>query len=35
MSYNFGIIGLGMIAEMHAKAIDSLEKGTLVACFRC
>ena len=25
--YNFGILGLGMIAEFHAKAIDAMENG--------
>ncbi|NQT57872.1 MAG: Gfo/Idh/MocA family oxidoreductase [Bacteroidetes bacterium] len=33
MIYGFGIIGVGMIAEMHAKAINELESGKLVACF--
>ena len=33
MSYGFGIIGLGLIADFHAKAIQTMEKGELVACF--
>ena len=33
MSYGFGIIGLGLIADFHAKAIHAIEKGTLVACY--
>ncbi len=33
MSYHFGIIGLGMIAEMHAQAISALDNGVLAACF--
>lgn len=33
MEYNFGIIGLGMIAEFHAKAIEAMHEGTLVACY--
>ncbi len=33
MIYGFGIIGVGMIAEMHAKAIKELEAGRLVACY--
>jgi UDP-N-acetyl-2-amino-2-deoxyglucuronate dehydrogenase len=34
MSYGFGIIGLGLIADFHAKAIQAISgsKGTLVAC---
>ena len=31
MSYGFGIVGLGMIAEFHAKAIDAMSDGHLVA----
>jgi predicted dehydrogenase len=33
VSYGFGIIGLGMIAEFHAKAIAAMGKGELVACY--
>ncbi|HTL51876.1 MAG TPA: Gfo/Idh/MocA family oxidoreductase, partial [Planctomycetota bacterium] len=29
----FGIVGLGMIAEFHAKAIEAMTGGKLVACF--
>lgn len=29
----FGIIGLGAIATVHAKAIETLEQGRLVACY--
>lgn len=32
MSYGFGIVGLGLIADFHAKAILNLERGKLVAC---
>jgi UDP-N-acetyl-2-amino-2-deoxyglucuronate dehydrogenase len=34
MSYGFGIIGLGLIADFHARAIQAISgaKGTLVAC---
>jgi predicted dehydrogenase len=34
MSYGFGIIGLGLIADFHAKAIQAIGRGegTLVAC---
>ena len=34
MSYGFGIIGLGLIADFHAKAIQAISgsTGTLVAC---
>lgn len=32
-TYGFGIVGLGMIAEFHAKAIGALENGKLVACY--
>ncbi|UCF97497.1 MAG: Gfo/Idh/MocA family oxidoreductase [Spirochaetaceae bacterium] len=34
MSYGFGIIGLGLIADFHAKAIQAISggKGALVAC---
>ncbi len=33
MSYGFGIVGLGMIADFHAQAIQATEKGELVAGF--
>lgn len=33
MSHGFGIIGCGMIANFHAKAIADLENASLVACF--
>ncbi|MBN2552900.1 MAG: Gfo/Idh/MocA family oxidoreductase [Spirochaetales bacterium] len=34
MSYGFGIVGLGLIADFHAKAIQAISggKGRLVAC---
>jgi predicted dehydrogenase len=34
MSYGFGIVGLGLIADFHARAIQAVSggKGTLVAC---
>ena len=34
MSYGFGIVGLGLIADFHAKAIHAIPggKGRLVAC---
>lgn len=32
MTYGFGIVGLGLIAEFHAKAIREMKKGKLVAC---
>lgn len=32
-AYGFGIIGLGAIADVHAKAIATLDDGVLVACF--
>jgi predicted dehydrogenase len=32
MSYGFGIVGLGLIADFQAKAIQAMQKGTLVAC---
>jgi predicted dehydrogenase len=31
--YGFGIVGLGMIAEFHAKAIGAMSGGKLVAAF--
>ena len=33
MIYGFGIIGLGSIADTHAKAICKLNNGKLVACY--
>jgi predicted dehydrogenase len=33
MSYGFGIIGCGMIARFHAKAIADVKGAKLVACF--
>ena len=33
MKYGFGIVGIGMIANFHAKAIEKMEGGTLVACY--
>ena len=33
MSFGFGVIGCGMIANFHAKAIADLENGRLAACF--
>ncbi|HER23545.1 MAG TPA: Gfo/Idh/MocA family oxidoreductase [Candidatus Atribacteria bacterium] len=33
MSYGFGIIGLGLIADFHARAIQEMQGGKLVACF--
>jgi predicted dehydrogenase len=32
MSYGFGIVGLGLIADFHARAIQAMEKGRVVAC---
>ncbi len=32
MSYGFGIVGLGLIADFHARAIQALSGGGLVAC---
>jgi predicted dehydrogenase len=34
MSYGFGIVGLGLIADFHAKAIQAISggRGSLVAC---
>ncbi len=32
MARGFGIVGLGMIAEFHARAIEGTGKGRLVAC---
>ncbi len=33
MSHGFGIIGCGMIANFHAKAVADLDNASLVACF--
>jgi predicted dehydrogenase len=33
MAFGFGIIGCGMIANFHAKAIADVKGGKLVACF--
>src|ERR1044071_4217754 len=33
MPYGFGIIGCGMIANFHAKAIADVKGAKLVACF--
>ena len=33
MSYGFGIIGLGVIADFHALAVRNTTKGKLVACY--
>lgn len=32
MNYGFGIVGLGLIADFHARAIREMKKGRLVAC---
>ena len=32
MSYGFGILGLGLIADFHAKAICAMQQGHLAAC---
>jgi len=32
MKHKFGIIGIGLIADFHARAIAAMEKGELVAC---
>lgn len=32
MSYGFGIVGLGLIADFHAQAIQNMTGGKLVAC---
>lgn len=32
MSFGFGIVGLGLIADFHAQAISKIKKGKLVAC---
>jgi len=33
MATGFGVIGCGMIADFHARAIDDVESAELVACF--
>ena len=33
MPYGFGIIGCGMIARFHARAIDDVRGANVVACF--
>lgn len=33
MSYGFGIVGTGLIADFHAKAVETMEEGKLVACY--
>jgi predicted dehydrogenase len=33
MKVGFGIVGLGMIADFHARAIEATDRGALVACF--
>ena len=33
MTYGFGIIGTGMIAHFHAKAIEAIPGARLVGCF--
>ncbi|AMV20069.1 Gfo/Idh/MocA family protein [Planctomyces sp. SH-PL14] len=33
MTYGFGIIGTGMIAHFHAKAIEAIPNAKLVGCF--
>ena len=33
MAYGFGIIGCGMIANFHARAIEDIRDAKLVACF--
>ena len=33
MSMGFGIVGTGMIAHFHAKAIQAMTNGRIVACF--
>lgn len=33
MKYGFGIIGVGMIAQMHAKAIAQIPQARLVGCY--
>ena len=33
MSFGFGIIGLGLIADFHAKAIQAMTNGSVAACY--
>lgn len=33
MTYGFGIVEQGLIAEFHAKAIRAMKKGKLIACY--
>ena len=33
MNYGFGIVGLGMIADFHARAIADMKEGEVVACY--
>ncbi len=33
MKHGFGIVGLGMIADFHARAIKEMEEGELLACY--
>ncbi len=33
MAYGFGIIGCGMIANFHARALEEIRGAKLVACF--
>lgn len=33
MSYGFGIMGLGLIADFHAKAIQATDQGDVAACY--
>ncbi len=33
MHYGFGIVGLGLIADFHARTIKEMRDGRLVACF--
>lgn len=32
MSYGFGIVGLGLIADFHARAIEAMNNGKVIAC---
>ncbi len=32
MGYGFGIIGLGLIADFHARAVQAMKNGELLAC---
>ncbi|MCD6123140.1 MAG: Gfo/Idh/MocA family oxidoreductase [Spirochaetales bacterium] len=33
MSIGFGIVGIGMIADFHAKALQATKNGKLIACY--